>query len=286
MSVLKRNVVANAFGQVVAVLTSIVLVPLYVRFLGSEGFGLMGFVLSVQALAGVFDLGLSATANREISRLSAPGGTGGRDLLRTLEIAYAGLALVIFGILALASTWAARNWIQASELSMDTIVSCLSTASATIALRLEGGVYHGVLRGLEQQVKLNLFVSASTITQGVAVVWFLVAVRPSVTAFFLYQLVLVASELVLLRLLAWRELRSHGEGPARFRWSHIRGVWRFALSVNAITIFAIGIKQIDRIIISSMLPIASLGYYTAAPLATTVLPPDSGCAATAPPSPR
>ncbi len=51
MSLLRRNIVANVLGQSVGVLSGIVLMPLYARFLGEEGFGLVGFFLSVQGIA-------------------------------------------------------------------------------------------------------------------------------------------------------------------------------------------------------------------------------------------
>ncbi|MBM4126991.1 MAG: hypothetical protein FJ247_06540 [Nitrospira sp.] len=50
---------------------SLVLVPIYIRFLGIEAYGLIGFLVALQAALAIFDLGMGATLNREIARLSA-----------------------------------------------------------------------------------------------------------------------------------------------------------------------------------------------------------------------
>ncbi len=44
-------------------------VPLYIKFIGIEAYGLIGLFFVMQALFAVMDMGLSATASREIARL-------------------------------------------------------------------------------------------------------------------------------------------------------------------------------------------------------------------------
>jgi len=45
------------------------------------------------------------------------------------------------------------------------------------------------------------------------------------------------------------------------------GVWRFAINVAGASVFAMLLKQVDRILISKMLPLEQLGYYTTAVIA-------------------
>lgn len=74
MSRLAVNVVANLVGQGWPVLISLVVVPLYLKLLGIEAYGLIGFYFMLQGLAQVLDLGLSPTMNREMARYSAQPG--------------------------------------------------------------------------------------------------------------------------------------------------------------------------------------------------------------------
>ena len=144
-------------------------------------------------------------------------------------------------------------------------------AAATIGLRLVGALYHGVLRGLERQVTLNLFSSALILIQTVGLASILFFVRPSLRDFFLFQLAFATLEIAALRHLAWRELRTLGTARAGFSLAVISEIWRYALSVNGISLFAAGIKQVDKIVISNLLSIGTLGYYSAASLAANGL---------------
>src|SRR6185503_20314327 len=90
LSVLRRNILANFGGQAATTIIAFVTVPLYVRYLGTEGYGLVSFMLTLQALTSILDFGLSTTANREVSRYLAQnrGASERSSLVRTLEVFY------------------------------------------------------------------------------------------------------------------------------------------------------------------------------------------------------
>ena len=52
MSVLKKNIVANLGGNVGTGLVGLVFLPLYLRFLGVEAYGLIGVFATLLALFG------------------------------------------------------------------------------------------------------------------------------------------------------------------------------------------------------------------------------------------
>ncbi len=68
--------------------------PLYIKFMGVEAYGLVGIYASLQVLSGLLDMGLSGTLNREMARLSIfPGREQQmRNLVRSLEMIYWGIA--------------------------------------------------------------------------------------------------------------------------------------------------------------------------------------------------
>jgi len=94
VSVIKQNIIANFAGKAWAAVMSIAFVPLYIKFMGIESYGLIGIFASLLALFSLLDMGLSTTLNRELARLSAlPDKTHDmRDLVRTLELPYWGMA--------------------------------------------------------------------------------------------------------------------------------------------------------------------------------------------------
>src|SRR5215204_4007318 len=112
MSQLKRNLIANFVGRGWAAVMAIVFVPLYVNFMGIESYGLVGFFTTLQAVLALLDLGLTTTLNRELARYSALAEKSQdmRDLVRTLETIYWGLAFSIGVVVFMLSPFIARAW--------------------------------------------------------------------------------------------------------------------------------------------------------------------------------
>lgn len=77
----------------------LIVIPLYIKFLGIEAWGLVGFFATLLVTFGLLDMGLSTTINREMARLSVLPGKEQemRNLVRTLEVIYWGIAGAITG---------------------------------------------------------------------------------------------------------------------------------------------------------------------------------------------
>ena len=75
-SLLRANVAANYLSLAFVTLAGIVALPVYLRLLGVEAFGLVGFFTLLSAGFQVFDVGLSQTFARECARFTG----GARDI--------------------------------------------------------------------------------------------------------------------------------------------------------------------------------------------------------------
>jgi len=107
MSSLKWNASANFVGLGYTTLIGIVVLPLYLQYLGAEAFGLVGFFLVLQAWMQIFDLGMSPLLSRQTAQ--ARGQNVGylelRRLLRSLELIVIVIALLVFSAIANGSSW-------------------------------------------------------------------------------------------------------------------------------------------------------------------------------------
>src|ERR1700756_2480276 len=114
----KLDLAANFVGVGWSALVQIACVPVYLRFLGVEAYGLIGFYLMLQAILQVLDLGLSPTMNREMARYSVQPEKAdeARDLVRTLEVGYWVIGILIGLALVTAAPWIAVHWIKASAM--------------------------------------------------------------------------------------------------------------------------------------------------------------------------
>ncbi|MCK4821757.1 polysaccharide biosynthesis protein, partial [bacterium] len=248
MSVLKKNIAANFVGSIWQSLIGLALIPLYIKFMGIESWGLIGLYVSLQAIFGLLDLGLSNTLNREMARLSVLPNKEQqmRNLLRTLEMVYWGIAVFV-GIIAMSlSTLIANYWIKAEGgLPLKTIEQSIFIMGLVIALRMPIGLYSGGFMGLQKHVLLNMINVAVTTLGGFGTVLILWLVVPTIQTFFLCQTVVCIINVLLLALFLWAKLPL-GDTKAVFQRQLFKGIWKFAAGISGISIFAVILTQLDK----------------------------------------
>jgi len=262
MASLRLNIAANYLGQLISTAAVFFVVPFYLHYVGAEGYGIIGFLLSLQAVLAVLDLGLSTTANREIGHGCTRESETPNDLVRTLECVYGITGVLIFAGVALSADYLAHDWVQAGSLSPVIVKKCVLIAGGIICLRWPLALYAGVLRGMEHQVQLNLLSTGFTVLRSLAGVAVLLR-APTVEAYFWSQLFAGALELAAYKVFCHIHMKSLGK-PGAFSREILRRVWGFSWRVAAISLCAVLIKQIDRVIISKLLTLKELGYYTTA----------------------
>src|SRR5690348_4798874 len=87
------SILANYAGQLYATLIGILLVPLYVRIMGVEAYGLIGFFTMLQGWFLLLDMGLTPTLGREAARFR--GGAIDALHLRRLVRAFEGIFVTV-----------------------------------------------------------------------------------------------------------------------------------------------------------------------------------------------
>jgi O-antigen/teichoic acid export membrane protein len=262
----KNNVIANFLGKVWPSLLGLILVPIYLHYLGIEAYGLVGFFVALQGLIGFLDMGLSTASVREVARERSLGESVVRlpDLLRTFEVVYWGVAALIGVGFLLSSDWLATEWIVSQSLPTDLIRLAAIIFGVTLALRWPVALYSGVLRGLEKQVLLNVVAAILATLRNVGAALMVVFVSRSILLFLLWQLGAALVEIIVMFLLAWRLLpRQSGRAPA-FHFEILKRVGRFGVSLTIISILASIFKQFDRVAITRLLSLEAVGYYVAA----------------------
>jgi O-antigen/teichoic acid export membrane protein len=264
----KRNVIANYLGQGWAALMGLAFLPVYIKHLGIESYGLIGLFTVLQAWLTLLDMGMTPTLNREMARFSAGAHSSQsiRDLLRSLEMVCLGLAALIgLGVWA-TSGWLAHDWLHADRLPSAVVAHALSVVALVIALRFVEGVYRGALFGLQRQVWYNVVNAGLATLRWAGAVGVLVWVSPTVEAFFVWQ---AACSLLTVLVFA---AKVHGALPAspsppKFSPTAVAGIWQFAVGMMGTTLLVLLLTQVDKIILSRLLTLESFGYYT---LATAV----------------
>lgn len=269
---LKRNLIANYLGQAWAALMGFLFVPLYVNYLGIESYALIGLFALLQSLLSLLDMGMTPTLGREMARFTAGGHTNEsiRDLLRSIEIIVLALAMIMASGVAVGANWIANDWLQTSTLDTDTVAQSLSIMGLVAAFRFAEGVYRSAIIGLQRQVLFNAINSIMATLRGFGSVAVLAWAAPTLRAFFLWQGMVSIATLVALACATYINLpRASRKG--KFSLEALRRVSRFAGGMIGITFLALLLTQVDKILLSNLLPLDEFGYYTlAATVATTL----------------
>ncbi len=240
-------------------------IPLYIGFMGVESYGLIGIFATIQGVIVIFDIGINATLTREMARLSAHPGSEQemRNLVRSLELIYWGMAVLIGIVIIIISPFIAHHWVKAGQLAPHTIEQALRIMGLAMALQWPASFYTGGLIGLQKQVLLNIINACISTFRGVGAVLVLWLIAPTIQAFFSWQIIISIINTFVLAFFLWRRLSRTGK-KAVFKKQLLTGVWRFAAEMSGIGILATILTQLDKIILSKMLTLEMFGYYTLA----------------------
>src|SRR5260221_10438890 len=108
--------------------------PLFLRAVGVEGYGFIGFFVTLQAVLQIFDFGFGPTINRRLARVSggAEGPAETRNLARTLEVMSFALAALAGAVLAVAAMRFGRWWRRAAAWAPPPVLGSLLPMAFTI----------------------------------------------------------------------------------------------------------------------------------------------------------
>lgn len=250
----------------------IAFLPLYIRYLGIEAFGLIGLFAVFTAALAVLDLGMKPTLGREMARF-----TGGhhdtqaiRDLLRSIEWIGIGIAILITSVIALGSNWLASGWLQIDQLPISTVAQALTIMGLVVALRFVEGIYRSSIIGLQRQVSYNIVSGIMATFRAGGAVLVLGWVSPTIEAFFYWQALMSLLTLVALGWLTYAAIPGDGR-DGRFSIPALRGIWRFAGGIFGITVLGMMLTQIDKVLLSKLLSLTDFGFYALAAMVAGAL---------------
>ncbi len=265
---LTPNIVANYFGQVWTAVMGLAFIPLYIRYLGIEAYGLVGLFSAMQVWLGLLDIGLTPALGREMARFTGGGHSPQsiRILLRSVEVTAGSLLLLIMAIGFIASDWVAHHWLQVRNIPINAVTQILSIMVLVVALRFFEGIYRSCMVGLQQQVTLNVAGSVLATLRWAGSAFVVAWVSPTAQAFVVWQ---GASSLIAIGVYATLTYRliPAGRSRAYFSWAAMRSLSGFASGMFVISILVLLLTQVDKLILSSLLQMSDYGYYM---LASTV----------------
>ena len=265
MARLNRNILANFSGQAWSMGLSLIFTPIYLHAFGVESYGLIGIYLMLAGLVQVFDFGLGATINRELSsRLHLSHERPGlKTLLRTAELVYALFAVFLAALLVLGADAISGSWINAGGLSRDKVQHAVMLMGVLVGLQWPTGLYQSVLMGMQEQVTANLINGSYATIANVAAAALIVTTHSGVDVFFICIGVVNVFQLLHLWIVCWRKLGTHSDSEP-FRLDALTKSWGFTVGVAAISVISVLLTQLDKVLLSKLLSLSEFAIYVLA----------------------
>ena len=266
------NLIANGAGAIVTSVIQFLLVRLYLRTMGVEAYGLIGVMATLWTLVQLADVGISGAVNRELARRTALGTDPRdvRDLVRTLEVGYAAVGVLLGLIVVLVAPFA-ETWLRHDRLSGEMVRHSVQAMGLVIAAQWPFSFYQGVLLGLQRHGLFNSIRIGMAAATAIGAYVVLTHVSTTPLALFLWQGVMAVGQVWLLAVFTWRCMPRDSHRPL-VRPSSVSGLWRVAAGMFGVTATALVLSQIDRVVASRLLSLETFGsYMLGATLANSLL---------------
>lgn len=258
----KASLIASFTARFLGAIVGIVAVPLYIKLIGIESFGLIGLFASLQAIVSLFDFGLGPTIIREFGKSSNISSDFQRlsDLAKASEVIYLVLAAAICSILLIATPWIVDSWINIDDLKPSDVKQALYIGVIALSVQWPATLYSSGLMGLQKQVALAVFSATITLLRVASSLLALYLVAPTIEIFFIVNLAFSVIQVISLRLLMWHQLpKANSWRNCKVRLSELKG---FIGVMSAIALCSILLTQLDKLILSNVLTLKEFGVYS------------------------
>ncbi|MGE4240229.1 lipopolysaccharide biosynthesis protein [Ramlibacter sp.] len=256
------DVLAGAANSAVALIAALVAMPLYLRFLGSEAFGVLGFALALQTIVLALDAGLGIGATRTVADAQATGRLGSIGPLLN-AIARAAWWVGFGGALALAllAPLLAAGWLRLERMPAAHAAQALALTALLIGLRWPIAFFQGVLLGARETVAASAIHAVGTLVATVAAI-LAAALTSDLRAVVAALCVVSAAQAAVF---ARRSAAVHG-ATQRVPAASAVAYFRACAAAGGLGLVGVAVTQIDKVLLSTLVPASEFGYYMLASL--------------------
>ena len=261
MSRVTKNIIYNLFGQGLILLIGFVAVKYIFHRLGAEALGIIYFVSASNAIfASVLEMGIASTTVREISAHFNSDKNYIKDLVRTFSSFYWCMYILAGLVIFLMAPLFVEKWIHLDKIAPTTAITIIRILGISAITVLPVSFYSSLIRGLQRMECTNLI---DVVTIGLqqfgaflilvfggglfpVVYWFALSYFLRLIFYFLFSAYFFSFSALI----------------PKFLFYVIKRNFKFFSQTTLISIFATIHTQTDKIIISKLLPLGTLGYYS------------------------
>lgn len=256
-----RSGLYNLAGAVTRLGVTLVTIPLLIRALGLETYGLWTLVSTIVAIVALAEAGLSVATTVFVARELAA--SDRRALSETVTVTCGGMLLV--ATVVAAALWTTAGWLPLFP-SLDTsqraiAVEALQVGALAVWLRLLQQALVGVEQAHGSYGTLNILLTVQVTLTNLGMLALALS-GGDVVALMGWQVIVGTLMLVAHAAVAWRLLRPHALALA-WSWPRVRAIGHYSLFTWASALGGALFTQCDRLIVGALLGVGPLGIYGA-----------------------
>ncbi len=261
----KHNIIANYAGMAWLMALQILTIPIYLKLLGPEQWGILTACMTVYALMSLLDAGMSQVFPREVAIRYREHGSSKSlaDLFYGFERIYWILGLLGSVVIFISADFITRNWLNIDSELIATAKHSLMLLGLQFLFQFPSACFTSLLNGIQAHKRLNKLQVFFTTTRHITAALSLYFINHSIIVYQLCFLIVTIIEFLYLRRLSWIIVEYRRRDLS---WNSIemRKVMRFSINMAAAVMIGMLTVQIDRIILSKLIPIERFGYYVIA----------------------
>lgn len=253
---ISQNIFANIAGRIWAFISIYLFVPIYIKLLGIEQYGIIIFYTTLLTILTFADSGLTATLTREFAReVQIPHYKA--NLLRTFETIYYGVFLLIILVTWGGSDWIISLFLKSNVISHNDLVNYVRLMGITIAFYIFSSLYQGGLIGLQRQVTANILsISYNAIKAGLVIIPLLFSAN--IYTYLYWQIGVTIIYCLISRYCLTKYINMTG---AHSCFNYLKNLWKYAAGMILMAIIYATNTQIDKLLIGNVLSLTDLSYY-------------------------
>lgn len=257
-SQLGQNILANYLAVVWMGGLSIALIPLYLKRLGSDQWGVVAICMAIQGFLGLLDAGLGQIMPRDMARAAGDRAAEAR-VFRVFSRSYLGLGIGGLVLGQISVPWLIEHWFNQGQGIGEGANLALRLVLVQFMFQFGNNAHIGYWNGLQAQKLANLRQCAFGTVKHAGALMLVYTWRADAVAYLLPFVLVTAVEWWLNRSLVLRGLGSFG--------AYDITVADFKKLAKEAGVLALGVligmlvSQIDRIVLSRSVDSASFGRY-------------------------
>lgn len=255
-----RHTGYNLIGSVIPIILSLVTVPIYLKLVGPDRYGVLAIAWLLLGYFGLFDLGLGRATSFRIASLRDATPQARADTFWSALAVNIGMGLIGGLVLWVAAGYFFGHVFKVSEHLRPEMLGAVPLLAAAVPVATVMGVLTGAVQGRERFLEINMNSVMSTVLfqlLPLAIAW---KVGPNLV----WLLTAAVSARIIgamgLAFRCWQELvRGQRISPHR---SEIITLLKYGGWVNLTSIFGPMLVMIDRFVIGSLIGAAAVTSYT------------------------